>query len=178
MAPAKPPAHPPTSRLSRTCLKEKIGCAREGMAGRGNAKISCACPASSPPLLAAKERFAKKNSPASVHFPSMKQARLSKGERLVAPHNDVIEQFDSQELPCLPQSSRHISVRSRRGRIARGVIVHQDDAKPRGDNRCTKHLSWVKGGLVDGALCDHLVPFREESGVEGDHNHPLNLGIV
>src|SRR5690606_2572888 len=74
-----------------------------------------------------------------------------------AADDDVIVDRDAQRLRGRNDHLRHVDVRARWGRIARWMIVHQDQGRRRKLERAFHNLAHIDGRVIDGAFLLHLV---------------------
>ena len=71
--------------------------------------------------------------------------------------DDVVEHLDAERPRHLHDLPGHLHIGLRRRRIARGMIVHQDERGGRQFERALDHLARIDRRVVDRALLQHLV---------------------
>ena len=80
----------------------------------------------------------------------------------------ILSRFERPRMRNLVQLG-HLDVGGRGGRVARGVVVHQDDGRRRKLDRPAHHLARIDRRVVDGALVHHLVGDQLVLFVEKEH---------
>ena len=87
---------------------------------------------------------------------SKKLQTLEAGVALPA-DNDVVVDGDTQRAGGIHDLPGHVDIRPGGRRIARGVVVHQDDGAGGELQRPLHHLTDVHGRVIHGAALLHLV---------------------
>src|SRR5262245_17987562 len=88
--------------------------------------------------------------------PSNQLEALEAGVAL-ASDDDVVVDGDAQRPGGIDDLLGHVDIGARRGGIARGVVVHQDDGAGRQLERALDDLAHVDRRVIDRALLLHLV---------------------
>src|SRR6516162_8857819 len=83
-------------------------------------------------------------SPATrAHWPDAKATPLIERDEGTVPDHDVVENANAENSSALGQLVGELDVGVGRFRIARGMIVRQDDRRGPGDDRCREHLARI-----------------------------------
>ena len=88
--------------------------------------------------------------------------------------NHVVQQADLHDLSPPPESSGQAAVGVARGRIARGVVVHEDVRIGTGQNRRAVYLAGMGNRFVQTAHADDVITDHTQLGVE-ERRHEMLL---
>jgi hypothetical protein len=85
--------------------------------------------------------------------------------------DDVVVHGDAERLRHVDDRLRHLDVGARRSRVARGMVVHQDDRGGGEFERPLDHLARINRRVIDGAgllqfVGDERVALVEEQDAE------------
>ena len=72
-------------------------------------------------------------------------------------NDNMVVNGDAEGCGACDDLLRHVDVGTRRRRVARRVVVHENDCRCRQLQRALHHLAHVDRGMVDGAVALHLV---------------------
>jgi len=104
-------------------------------------------------------------------------AELAQATVVGVPDDDVVEDFDFQELAGADEVAGYLDVGFRRGRFPARVVMGQDNRGGACDNRQTEHLAWMDEQRVDRADRNQMVAFDPAPGVHEQDAEALALGI-
>ena len=91
--------------------------------------------------------------------------------------DDMVNDFDFEQLPSTNEIPRHFDVGFGRRRIATGMIVHQNDRTTRRDDSWAKNLTRVNRAGVKRSQRDEIVADDAFSGVEHQYDERFLGGI-
>src|SRR5260221_899527 len=100
---------------------------------------------------------------------SESQPALLEADMALLAENDVVEQLDIQQLASLAQLLSRADVLRRGGRVARGMVVHDEDRGAGARDGWLVDLGYAHDAGVDRALIDGMLADDAVLGVQTEH---------
>ena len=92
-------------------------------------------------------------------------------------HDDVIDQFDLEQMTSFPDARSQLPICLTWGSVSRRMIVHEDEAVSSKSNQRSEDLSGMSHGFVEGADADQVDNLDVVLGVQRQDMEMLLLRV-